>query len=164
MARRASGKLAVVVDFMEESDSLGVGDGIARVRHALDLSVALASGTTDGTIDRLWSGSGTATSTPTDIDVSGALTSPLAAGAVVLTDLVFIVVQNTGSANLRLGGDANTVPFVSASDVQVIPPGGFTVLYGGPGGWPVTAGTGDILQLDSPTTTTYKLILGGRSA
>jgi len=167
MARRASGRIILLADLNEESDSLGVGDAIARMRHMLDFTANLPTGTADGSIDRVWSTNGTATSTPTDFDLSGSLSSPLAAGAVTFVDLVAVFVQNTGAANLTWGAGAASNPvamFAGTNPGLILPPGGVSAVYLGPGGLAVANGSSDVFRVSCATSTTYRFVLAGRSA
>jgi len=167
MARRASGRLIVLADVNEESDSLGTGDAIARMAHRLEAAVNLANGTSNGQIDRIWSTNGTATSTPTDFDLSGSLSSPLAAGAVTFAEVAFILVQNTGAANLTWGQGAasNPVAFWSGTNPgQNVLPGGLSLAYFGEAGLTIANASSDVLRLSCASTTTYRLMIAGRSA
>src|SRR5262245_48657417 len=113
MARRSYGRISFSVDIQEEADSLGVGDGVARFNHVLAVAVELAAGLGDAQIDRVHSMNGTASNTPTDIDLSGSLTSPLNANTNIFTEISGIAIYNTGSVNLRVGGDAAGIPLMS---------------------------------------------------
>lgn len=164
MARAVAGRITIAVDLMETADGLGVGDGIAQYRHALSQVVDVATGTSDGQMDRAYSTAGTASSTPTDIDLTGSLSSAL--GSANFVDVSLIMIKNTGSTTtLRIGGDANFLAlFGAAADFLLLPAGGCICWYA-PAGIGVTATTGDILQLDTASgTTTYQAVIGGRSA
>lgn len=164
MARAVAGRVSASVDVLETADALGVGDGVGLYRHVLSQVVDIATGTSDGQADRAYSTSGTASSTPTDIDLTGSLSSAL--GSANFVDIMTIMVKNTGSTTtLRVGGDANALPlFGAANDLILIPAGG-CLLWHAPAGVAVTAGTGDILQVDTASgTTTYQIVVVGRSA
>lgn len=170
MARRANGRLRLEIDIKEEVDSLGVGDAIARMDHQVQLLFELLNGTADGQIDRVLSASGNATTTAIDFDLQGAITSPLNAQAITMTEVVGFFIQNTGVAGtdppLRVGGDPNGIPWAAdKSDAALIPAGGCMFFYAGPAGIAVTAGTGDIIQIFTGSgDTDFKLIVFGRSA
>jgi hypothetical protein len=166
MARFANGSVRVEVDINEAVTALGAGDDIARMPHRRVYSKTLASGTADGEIDRVVSQGVSFTTTPTDIDLSGSLTSPLNAGAVVFAEVSMIYIENTAAAgNLQVGGDAASLPlFGAAADFIVVPPGGCFFWYA-PAGIAITATTADILQIAaSAGTVTGKVTIAGRSA
>jgi hypothetical protein len=166
MPREATGRFSVSLVADERNTALGVGDTIAHATHAIAQAVDFASGTADGQIDRVYSTGGTASTTPTDIDVQGAIASLIGAGTVVLADVVGVVIRNTGATRLRVGGDANALAmFNLAASFLFVEPGGFFATYMGPAGLASVAGTGDILQIDTASgTTTYQLEIVGRSA
>ena len=166
MAREASGRFSVSLVADERNTALGVGDALAHATHSIALAADWPNGTSDGQVDRVYSTNGTATTTPTDIDLVGSLASIIGAGTVVLVDLVAVVIRNTGAGILRVGADPNAIPlFAAASHASNIPPGGCLAYYAGPAGLGLTAGTGDILQLDTASgSTTYQLVIVGRSA
>jgi hypothetical protein len=167
MPRRASGRLAASLDFTEENDTLGVGDGIAAMRHRISIEAQFSSGTGEGQVDRVWSFTGTATTTPADADLAGSLASAIGAGNVVLAEIVAILVKNTGSTNnLLLGGVANGVGILNgATDEIVILPGGGLLYYPGPAGLAVANGSSDQLRFAAAaSTTTYQVTVVGRSA
>lgn len=168
MARQASGRLAIQFKMEEVETALGADGQRSRLEHLLDLAVELATGTSDGQVDRVYSDTLNVTTTPTDLDCIGStLLSKLNGQAISLVDIVAVVVMNTGtSGNVIVGGDANAVPiFGAAAHTSVVPPGGSFFWYGGPGGIPLVAGTGDILQLAaSAGTIGCKVGIAGRSA
>jgi hypothetical protein len=167
MARGVSGKLTVALDLQEFETALGA-DGRQSVLPArFRKLVEFAAGTTNGQLDRVHSIAPSFTTTPTDVDLAGSLTSPLGGGANTFVDLVLIYIENTSAVgNLLVGGDAASIPLFSATnDVIVIPPGGFFLWYGGDAGITVTATTADILQIAaSAGTVNGKVYLAGRSA
>jgi hypothetical protein len=119
-------------------------------------------------MDRIHSDAITVTSTPTDVDLAGSLSSEVGGGTTTFVKVSLIYVKNkspSGSGNVLIGGDANALPFFSAAnDVLVLPPGG-VFLWHAPPGVTVTAGTGDILQLAASTgSVELEYIVGGRSA
>lgn len=167
MARTATGKVRVVVDLMEGSTALGVASATGTLRHLVDDIVEYASGTSDGQIDRVYSGTLSLTTTPTDVDLVGSLTSVLTGQTTTFVDLVGVLVVNQStSGNVVVGNDTNGVPiFGAVTHTLSVPPGGLFLWRAGAAGLATTAGTGDILQLAaSAGTVTAALVLWGRSA
>lgn len=166
MAREASGTLSVSVDIQERSTAIGVGDSTAAMTHRILYEKVLANGTSDGSIDRVHSEALSVTTSPTDYDLSGSLSSDIGAGTTSFVDLVGICITNdSSSGNLQVGGDAASIPlFGNVADYIVVPPGGCLFWYA-PGGIAVTNSTGDVLQIASSTgTVTGKMTIFGRSA
>lgn len=167
MPREASGLLRLQIALQERNTAIGAGGENSSVNIDELLELVLASGTSDGQIDRVHRQALSLTTTPTDVDLRGVLQSMLGAGANDFIDLALLLVVNTGSAgNIVMGGDANAVPlFGATTHTEIIPPGGFSLKWLGPAGIGVTAGTGDILQLAaSAGTVPGRLLLAGRSA
>lgn len=166
MARGVTGLVSIGVDLVEHSTALGIGSEVGRLRHAVTQAVTFATGTTDGQLDRVWSDEVSLTTTPTDVDLVGSLTSELTGQTTSFADVVLIVVRNlSASGNILVGGDAASIPlFSAANDVIVVPPGGTLLWYGG-NGIAATATTADILQLAASTgTVTCGILFAGRSA
>jgi hypothetical protein len=166
MAREASGTLSVSVDISERSTAVGVGDGTTSLVHRILYEKVLANGTSDGQIDRVHSEALSVTTTPTDYDLSGSLTSDTGAGTTSFVDLSLIIITNdSSSGDLQVGGDAASIPIMgAAADYILVKPGGIFVWYA-PAGLAVTNSTADVLQIASSTgTVTGKMILAGRSA
>lgn len=166
MAREASGRLEIRVSIEEAETGLGAGGNRSRLEHAIEYVKSLANGTADGEITRVYSIEASLTTTPTDIDIVGALASVMNGAAVTMADFCGIIIENRSAAgNALLGGDANSVPIFSATnDVIPVEPGGIVVKYS-PGGIPTTGGTGDIIQLAaSAGTVIAKIVLIGRHA
>lgn len=165
MARIASGIVELGVHLVEGNTGAGVG-GTSRLPHDLSYKLDFASGTDDGQINRVHSVTSTISSTPTDIDLLGSLASEIAGGGTTsLVDLVGIILHNTGSVAVQVGGDTNALAiFGAAADFITVQPGGLFVWLAPAGVAPV-ASTGDILQLaTASSTTTVKVVLLGRSA
>lgn len=167
MAREVSGNLRLQIGLQERNTAIGAGGEVGLVNIDELLEVVFAAGTADGQLDRVHRQPLSLTTTPTDIDLRGVLTSIIGAGTVDFIDLVLLLIVNTSSAgNIVVGGDANAVPiYGAANDTEAVPPGGFICKHWGNTGLGVTAGTGDILQLAaSAGTVTGRLLLAGRSA
>lgn len=167
MARIANGSIRVEVDIQEAETAIGSGDSTARMLHTLAFAKTVENGTADGQINRVYSTTAAFTTGGTDVDLSGALASPVGvSNTVVLVDLVGVYIENTSAAgNLLVGGDAASVPlFSAASGVIVVGPGGVFFWYA-PAGIAVTATTADILQIAASTgTVNGKVCLFGRNA
>jgi len=80
-------------------------------------------------------------------DLLGSLTDPL--GVAVTFDTVeALYIKNNSLTDIKVGA-ANNVPFfASTSDIVYIKPGGYLYLYGS---YQTTAGTGDLITLQSAT-------------
>lgn len=139
-----------------------------KLQKALDL----ASGVAANQANTMWSDTRTiAASTTEDIDiVGGGLLDPLGVAFAPAKLRVIVVYAAAGNTNnVVLGGDANSVPFLSAATTTVsIQPGGLFVLCEpGLAGIAVTAGTGDIIQVANSggtTTVTYDIVLIGTTS
>lgn len=166
MARTAVGRTALDVRYTEANTDVGVGDSVGRVDHIMTHARDIANGTSDGQADRVYSTSGTASTTPTDIDLSGSLASVIGAGTTVFVELQTLCIQNTGTVNLQIGGNAAAIPLTAATnDIMLLPPGGTLFWDFGTSGLAITATTADILRLLTGSgTTTYRLVVAGRSA
>lgn len=166
MARSANGTLRVKCDISEVSTALGVGDATARLDHTIDFVYEMASGTADGQIDRVYSTAASLTTSPTDVDLVGSLTSVLSGAATSFVDLVGIVIQHySGTGVVQIGADAAGIPiFGATNDLLNLYPGGIFVWFA-PAGVATVATTGDILQLATASSTAVvKVIIFGRSA
>lgn len=167
MPREASGLVRLQVALQERNTAIGAGGDNASINYDELLELVLASGISDGQIDRIHRQALSLTTTPTNVDLRGVLQSLLGAGANDFVDLALVLVVNTGVAgNIVLGGNVNAVPlYGAAAQSEIIPPGGFSLKWLGPAGVGVTAGTGDILQLAaSAGVVPGRLLLAGRSA
>jgi hypothetical protein len=104
-----------------------------------------------------------------EIDLAGALVDP--AGDVVTFAKVYAIGVFAEKANahaLQVGGAAANAffgPFKDVTDALSIPAGG-CALVANPAGWPVTAGTGDLLKLANAggvSAIGYRLVVLGAS-
>jgi hypothetical protein len=170
MAREALGDVSVRINLVEQLTALGIGSAVTRLSHGpVEWSTTYTTGTADGSIDRLWSTSANATTSPTSVDLLGTLAS-VADGALTTSfvELVLLYVENTSTSGNIIVGDAASNPFAAifgADGTVIIPPGGCFLWAVKLAGVTPTAGTGDILQIAASTGTVgYKLLLAGRSA
>ena len=134
-------------------------------------AIAMSSGTGSGQADLIFSDQRTVAASGTDaLDLAGSLTGLYGTTLTIVKlkfVLVFAAAGNTN--NVRVNRPAsNGVPLFLAAD------DGIDVLLGGLFAWcapgagvTVTAGTGDLLNIDnstSGTSVTYDVVLGGTSA
>lgn len=127
-----------------------------------------SNGTGDSQVNRVFADQRTLAATAEDLDLSGGLTDAFG-NTITLAKLRGLIIENTATAtgaNLLVGGDANSIPiFGAAADYIKIPPGGFFAWSGPVDGITVTAGTGDILQIDAGAATiTYNIWVIGATA
>lgn len=106
-------------------------------------------------------------SSTTDYDVAGVVTDAQGA-AITMSKLGLIVAENKGTTSgnmMYLGGDANSVPFCgAAADFVKLGPQGFAVICNPVDGWTVTAGTGDVIEVNHNSGTfDHAVIVAGRS-
>lgn len=139
---------------------------------ALEFSGKLKPGTLNNQADLVYADTGTiAASGNVSIDLAGALTGPFGT-AVVFVEIVAIMVkaaaENTN--NVIVGGatlNAFLGPFGDATDTVAVGPGQVFLITAPAAGWPVTAGTGDLLRLANSaggTGVNYDIVIVGRSA
>lgn len=152
----------------EFSSPSGAGGEVGTLRHVLQFTKDWTSGTVADTADVVWSVNNVSyTTTPTDYDLKGSLTSKLDASAFRPSEVVCLIVKNESTTgNLLVGGDAAAVLFFSAAnDVAVVPPGGLLIMCSGADpAYAVTATTADILQIASSAGTVVgDVIVLGRS-
>ncbi len=137
------------------ANALGLASGQAVIDQNSVFS--LASGTGANQCDRVYSERAKSISAAYDLDVSGSLLDAFGAAFILARVKVLVVMadaSNTG--NVIVGGDANALlfGFGAAAHTIAVKPGGALVLFAPDAtGWPVTAGTGDILQF-APSTGT----------
>ncbi len=149
--------------------STGTGDtGTPIFTSLVETTSSQASGTTSGKQDLLWEDTGSLAATTTDIDLAGVLTDKFGASVnfVEITRLVIKVNTTTTAHTLTVGGGSNPwITWLGATgDKIVIGPGGTFVLDNPVDGYAVTAGTADILRLDSgANTVSYTIQILGRS-
>jgi hypothetical protein len=134
---------------------------------------ALDSGTGENAADRLYAATETlAASANADVDLAGSLTDAL--GAALSFARVKALFLRTASGNVNnviIGGAASNQfvgPFGAATHTFAVKPGGFMGwIAPDADGWPVTAGTGDLLRFANSgagSTVTYDVVIIGASA
>jgi hypothetical protein len=110
-------------------------------------------------------------STTEDLDVSGGALTTAFGAAFTLVELkgLMVCAASGNTNNVVLGGDANSVPFLStaATTVSIKPGGCFMLADPSAGGIAVTNATGDVIQVANSgagTTVTYDIIILGSSS
>jgi hypothetical protein len=117
----------------------------------------------------VWSDSRTINaSTTEDLDmVGGGLVDPFGvAFAPTKIRGIMIIASSGNTNNVVVGGDANSVPFLStaATTISIKPGGLFVITDPSTAGITVTAGTGDIIQVANSgagTSVTYQILVIG---
>jgi len=136
------------------------------------LTVSLTDGTGASQADMVFADQRTlAASTAEDLDVSGgALVDAFGATFTIAELKVLMVCAAAANTNdVVVGGDANSVPFLdtAAATLSVRPGGCFQLADPSAAGIAVTAGTGDIIQIENSaagTSVTYDIIIVGSSS
>jgi hypothetical protein len=139
--------------------------------HALTHVLDMVTGTGASQSDLVWSDTRSLVATSESIDLAGTLTSQLTGATVTFAEVTAIIIRNnaTTTAYKLLVGGAAANQFINwvaaANDIVHIGPGGIFVLTSPVDGFAVTAGTGDILKIDSGAVTiSYSIVVIGRSA
>lgn len=129
-------------------------------------SVQQANGTSAGQADLVYSKRRTVTNdvTPDEIDLDGSLVGP-DGEAVAFASVTIIRIRNLDDTQvLSVGGGSNAPSWATFPPIG---PGGELVVHrSDAAGYPVTAGTGDILRVatDGGTSVPYEITIVGRSA
>ena len=123
----------------------------------LNLSETFTAGTGSGKIDLATSDVVTTGSATTSYDLDGGALLNLFGTAVTYAKLKTILVQNTGTGSLTVGGDA------LSAGVMTIPAGGIFFIDFGPVGYSVVATTGDVIEVTT-TATSFKIMIAGATA
>jgi hypothetical protein len=141
--------------------------------HSLSYNKSLLSGTGTGLADVVWGDTRTlAASATEDLDLAGVLTGALG-GTVTFARVKFILVTaDPGNTNNVVVGNATTNgfvgPFGAGTHTVAVQPGGmYMAVAPGATGWPVTAGTADLLKVANSaagSSVTYSILLVGASA
>lgn len=149
----------------DHSATVGLSTTKDAVGYSVNKTFSNGSGTTQ-VADLVYHASRTLSSAATEnLDLAGSLTDAFGT-TLTFVRVKSILIENTSaSMTLTLGGDANSVPFFDpATSTVSIPPSGAVALVAPLAGWPVAAGTGDILKMTNSTgtATTYKIwVVGG---
>ncbi|MDM7915706.1 MAG: hypothetical protein QUU85_10650 [Candidatus Eisenbacteria bacterium] len=152
------------------TNTAGLANAAAPV--LLERSLTWTNGVGANQANVVWTAERTlAASATEDLDFAGGgLTDAFGAAVAPAKIRAVIVSASAGDTNsVVLGGDANSVPFLSAAATTVsIQPGGvFVFTAPAVAGVPVTAGTGDIIQVANSgagTPVTYSIIVLGTAS
>ena len=151
--------------------------GVASMPHTLKYPGTLhaadyGTGTGDNQQDKIWSDTRTATAAADALDLAGSLSTALG-GTLTVVEVRGIMIRNRSTAVagiLSVGAGSNPAfagLFGATGDIIKVPASGL-FLWHAPldgGGLTVTAGTGDILNIDpGANTVTYDIIVWGVSA
>jgi len=124
---------------------------------ALNLTESFTAGTGSGKIDLATTDIVTSGSATTSYDLDGGALLDLFGTAVTYVKLKTVLVQNTGTGSLTVGGDA------LSAGVMTIPAGGIFFIDFGPVGYAVVATTGDVIEVTT-TATSFKIMIAGATA
>lgn len=144
----------------------------AQAPMAMDTRIQLATGTGASQADKVFSDTRTLGASATeDLDVSGALTTPLGSTFVVARIKALIVTAlagNTNNVNITRPASNGVPLFLAASDgIPVKPGGAFVWVAPDATGIVVTAATGDLITFTNSggtTSVTYSVVIIGASA
>ncbi len=146
--------------------------GTVRIDQPFTKSLDLASGTGVNQADQIFTDTRTvAASTTEDLDIRGtSLTDAFGANVAMVRMKLLVVCAAAGNTNtVVVGGDANSVPFLStAATTTALPPNGCFVYFNpSAAGVTVTDTTGDVIQVangGAGTSVTYDiLVIGAKS-
>lgn len=164
-----SGNIKVLANFAQtKTADFEAASSIIALAQTLSFSDGVAA----GNADRIWKDTRTlGISANEDLDLSGTLTDIYGA-AVVFADVraILIVAAATNTNNVRLIRPAsNGLPiFLAASDgIDVRPGGVFLWMCSDATAVPVTAGTGDLINIANSgagTTIDYSILVVGASS
>lgn len=136
----------------------------------LNKNDTLATGTGSNQADVLWHDTRSLTATSEDLDMAGSLTNAFG-DTVTFATIKGILIHNKSTSSteiLSVGGAAanQLINWVgNSSDIVKIGPDGILLLWNPIDGYAVTAGTGDLLKIDSGTDTIeYDIVILGTSA
>lgn len=136
------------------------------------ISVSFTDGAGANQADRIWSDQRTlAASASEDLDLSGSLTDIYGA-TVTFARIKAILIKaasgNTNNVNVTRPASNGVPLFLAAGDGEPVHPGGVLLkVWPGATAIPVTAGTGDLINIansSSGTPVTYDIVIIGASA
>jgi hypothetical protein len=154
MAATFTGKVSLKLT-LSGTDTFDVSAVSANAE--LNLSETFTAGTGSGKIDLATTDIVTTGSATTSYDLDGGALLNLFGTAVTYAKLKTILVQNTGTGSLTVGGDA------LSAGVMTIPAGGIFFIDFGPVGYSVVATTGDVIEVTT-TATSFKIMIAGATA
>lgn len=151
----------------------GVNDlGTPEFPLSISASNAFTNGVGINQADLIFSDRRTlAASANEDLDLAGVLTDPFGV-VITFAKIKAILIKaasgNTNSVNIKPATTNGFLgPFNAAADTIKIPPNGIVLLTAPINGWPVTAGTADLINIANGGGTTsvdYDIIIIGTSA
>lgn len=146
----------------EESYTGDLGNPVKVHRFLYDKTFTTGNGSSQ--FDKVHSDTASAT---TDYDVAGTVTD-LQGAAITMSKVGIIAAKCKGTTStdrMRIGGDANSVPFMgAAADFAVVGPEGLFLLVDPVAGATVTASTGDVIEINHATGTfDHDVLIAGRS-
>lgn len=137
----------------------------------ISLSRSIAFGTAAGLSDLLWHDErALAATTSESLDFAGSLTDAFGDTLTYgIIDAIMFKNTSTLASTLEIGPPAANglaLPWKAADDKLLFEPGGGLWLLAAPAGWAVTAGTGDLLEVENvdATASVYEIAVVGRSA
>lgn len=158
----------LVADAASPLDLTSASSRLSFVRQ-----INLATGTGANQSDRIWSDERTLTASSTeDLDLTGTLVDPFGATLTMARVKLVVVYALPGNTNNVVLGNAASNgwvgPFGAATHTIAVKPGGLIAMIAPDAtGWPVTAGTGDLLHVANSaagTSVTYDIAVIGSSA
>lgn len=133
----------------------------------IDFGDTLIQGTGTDQANMVWGDQRSLSATSENLDLAGGLTDVFGT-TITFTYIKGLLIKNstaTAGANLLVGGAAANAwyaPFNAATDIVKVGPNGSLLIWHPGAGWAVTAGTGDILKIDSGAATIiYKIMIIG---
>lgn len=137
---------------------------------SLPLALALTNGVGAGQADEKWSDERTLTTGQNeDLDLNGtALQNAFGVNlALARVKYLLVVADPTNTTNITVGGAPSNAwvgPFGAATHTITLKPGGIIEVFDpSAGGYPVTAGTGDLLRVTNAAgaTAKYRIVVVG---
>lgn len=164
---------AMIEGGIRATQSVAASLSTATLRVDRQWSVTLESGTTDNKADLAWESERTlAASATEDLDLAGVLTAALGGGALTFARIKGLQIEadaaNTNDVVIGAAGSNPWAALLNAAGTLTLKPGA-SVTFGtakNPG-WPVTAGTGDLLKVANSgggTLVKYRITMVGCSA
>jgi len=145
-----TGKLSLVMNLVL-TNTVGLADSSGKIDRRTDVAFANGSGLNQA--DRLYSNHFTIAASGTqDLDLAGSLTDIFGAVITMVRVKAIIIIAAAANVNNVVVGNAASNqfvgPFGAAAHTVAVKPGGILAMIAPDAtGWPVTAGTGDILHL-----------------
>ena len=161
----------LMVEQSSEDMGLATKSHLWEYPGSLNAGGSYESGTASNKFDLVWTDSRTLVATTEDLDLRGVLTASLGGAVLNMVEVCGIAIKNTSlTTALVIGNGTNGAylgMFGAVTHTITVPPGGklewFAPVDGG--GLTTTAGTADILKVNSGAATiVYEIAVFGRSA